>query len=112
MVYTLQKYCHYLLEGHFKMYTDHSMLKYLMNKTVLGGGHICRLLLLFQEYRFKAFVKPGCLNIGLDHLSYIETDEEPTNLEDRLPNAQLYVVRIADGHFEDIIHFLTTETMP
>jgi hypothetical protein len=37
MVYALQKFHHYLLGGHFKMFTDHSMLKYLVNKTVLGG---------------------------------------------------------------------------
>jgi hypothetical protein len=37
MVYTLQKFCHYLLGGHFKMFTDHSALKYLVNKPVLGG---------------------------------------------------------------------------
>jgi len=44
--------------------------------------------------------------------SRIETSEEPTNLEDRLLDAQLYAVHIADGHFEDIIHFLTTGTAP
>jgi len=38
MMYALQKYQHYLLGGHFKMYTDHSALKYLVNKPVLGGG--------------------------------------------------------------------------
>jgi hypothetical protein len=27
MVYTLQKFRHYLLGGHFKMFTDHSALK-------------------------------------------------------------------------------------
>jgi hypothetical protein len=46
MVYALQKFHHYLLGGHFKMFTDHSTLKYLVNKLVLGGG-ICRWLLLF-----------------------------------------------------------------
>ena len=58
MVYALQKYRHYLLGGHFKMYTDHSMLKYLVNKLVLGG-QICRWLFLFQEYDFEVVVKPG-----------------------------------------------------
>ena len=38
MVYVLQKFIHYLLGGHFKMFTDHSALKYLVNKPVLGGG--------------------------------------------------------------------------
>jgi hypothetical protein len=37
MVYALQKFRHYLLGGHFKMFTDHSALKYLVNKLVLGG---------------------------------------------------------------------------
>jgi len=46
MVYALQKYRHYLLGGHFKMYTDHSALKYLVNNPMLGGC-ICRWLLLF-----------------------------------------------------------------
>jgi hypothetical protein len=41
MVYVLQKFMHYLLGSHFKMYTNHSALKYLVNKPVLGG-RICR----------------------------------------------------------------------
>ena len=52
MVYALQKFRHYLLGGKFKMFTDHSALKYLVNKPVLGG-RICRWLLLFQEYDFE-----------------------------------------------------------
>jgi len=46
MVYVLQKFKYYLLGAHFKMYTDHSTLKYLVNKPVLGWK-ICRWLLLF-----------------------------------------------------------------
>jgi hypothetical protein len=38
MVYVLHKFLHYLLGGHFKRFTDHSALKYLVNKPVLGGG--------------------------------------------------------------------------
>ena len=46
MVYLLQKFRHYLLGVHFKMYTDHYALKYLVNKPLLGGK-ICIWLLLF-----------------------------------------------------------------
>jgi len=67
---------------------------------------------LFKEYDFKVIVKLEHLNVGSDHLSRIENGEEPTNLEDELPDAQLYAVSVADDHFEDIIHFLTTRTMP
>jgi len=45
-------------------------------------------------------------------LSHIETREEPTNLEERLPDTQLFVVHVTDSHFEDIMHFLTIRTAP
>jgi hypothetical protein len=86
MVYTMQKFRKYLLGGHFKMFTDHSVLKYLFNKPMLGG-RICRRLLLFQEYEFEIVVKPGRINKGPDHLSRLEHGEEPTSLEDTPPDA-------------------------
>ena len=67
------------------MFTDHSTLKYLVNKAVLGGK-ICRWLLLFQEYDFEIIVKLGKLNAGPDHLSRLELGEEPISLEDCLPD--------------------------
>jgi hypothetical protein len=41
MVYMLQKFHHYLLGGHFKMFTDHSALKYLVNKPVEYADGFC-----------------------------------------------------------------------
>ena len=93
------------------MYTNHSALKYLVKKPVLGG-HICRWILLFQEYDFDVVVKLGQLNVGPDHLSRIETREEPTSLEEGLLDVQLFDVHVVNGNFEDIIHFLTTGTAP
>ena len=75
-----------MLGSHFKMFTDHSALKYLVNKPVLGG-RICRWLILFQEYDFEIIVKPGRLNLGPDQLSRLESGEEPTSLDEGLPDA-------------------------
>ena len=80
------------------MFTDHSALKYLVNKLVLGGK-ICRWLLLFQEYDFEIIVKLGRLNAGLDRLYRIELGEEPISLEECLPDAQLFSIQIVDDHF-------------
>ena len=55
-------------------------------------------------------MKPGCLNVGLDHLSWIETGDEPRSLEEGLLDAQLFAFRITDDHFPDIIQFLSTGT--
>ena len=111
MVYVLQKFRHYLLGAHFKMFTDHFSLKYLVNKPVLGG-RIRRWLLLFQEYDFEIIVKLGRLNAGPNHVSRLESGEEPTNLKDSMPDAQLFSIHIADDYFADIIKFLITGNAP
>ena len=89
MVYALQNFRNYLLGGHFKMFTDHSALQYLINKPMLGG-RICRWLLWFQEFDFEIVVNLGRLNVGPVHLSCVENGEEPTNFNDGFPNAQLF----------------------
>jgi hypothetical protein len=83
-------------------FTDHSYLKYLINKPVLGGI-ICRWLLFFLEFDFEVIVKPGKLNARPNHLSRITNGEEPTNLEDNFPDAQLFSFQLADENFTDII---------
>ena len=107
MVYDLQKYKHYLLGKHFKMFTNHSSLRYLVNKTMLGG-RICRWILSFQEFDFEFVVKHGRLNAGSDHLSRITNGEEPNNLEDNFPNTQLFSVQTTNDYFADIIESLST----
>lgn len=48
-------------------------------------------------------LKPGRLNAGPDHLSWIETGEEPTNIDKGLPYVQLFSMCVDDDHFADII---------
>ena len=83
----------------------------MVNKLVLGRKIWCWLL-LFQEFDFEIIVKPGHLNAGLYHLSQIETGEEPMNIEDGFPDAQLFRVEMVDDYYEQIIQFLVTGTTP
>jgi len=71
------------------------------------GGMICIWMLFFQEFDFEIIVKPGKLNPGLDHLSRITNGEEPKNLEDNFPDANLFSVQIVDNYFADIDRFLS-----
>jgi hypothetical protein len=102
---------HYLLGKHFKMFTNHSCLKYLVNKIVLGG-RIYRWLLLFQEFDFEVIFKPGKLNEIHDHLSRITNGKEPANLEDNFHDVQLFSVQITGGYFVDINEYLSTGMAP
>ena len=74
MVYALQKLKHYLLGSHFKFFTDHSALCYLVNKPMLEG-RIHHWLLLFQYFDFEVIMKLRKQNVGLDHLSCIPLRE-------------------------------------
>jgi hypothetical protein len=111
MVYSLHKFKHYLVGQHFKMFTDHFALKYLVNKLVLGG-RICRWLLLFQEYDFEIIVKPGKLNARLDHLSIFTNGEQSKNLEENFPNDNLFCFQIVDDYFSDIVGFFSIGMAP
>ena len=79
----------------------------MVNKPVLVG-EIFQWILLFQEFTFEIIVKPGWLNLGSDHLSIIESGEEPTSLEDNLSNAQLFAITMFDDQYKYIIHFMST----
>jgi hypothetical protein len=111
MVYAFQKYRHYLLGKCFKMFTDHSTLKYLVNKPVLTG-RICRWLLLFQEIDVKVIIKPGKMNARPDHLSRVTNGEEPTNLEDKFFDAKLFSVHVVNEYFTNIIEYLSIWVAP
>ena len=91
------------------MFTDHSALKYLVNKPV-SGGKICRWLFLFQEYDFEIIVKLGRLNERPDHLSRLEKDEEPNSFKENMLDAQLFSIQIVDDYYKGLIKFLTTST--
>ena len=57
-------------------------------------------------------MKPKQLNAGPDHLSRIETGEEPRSIEDGLPNAQLFRVGMVDDHYEQIVQFFVIREAP
>jgi len=91
----------------FKLFIDHSTLKYLVNKPVLEG-RICRWLLLFQEFNFEVVIKPDRLNVGPDHLSQLETGENEGAVNDRLLDNDLYRIEGIPDQLEDIATLLTT----
>ena len=100
-----KKYRHYLLANPFIFYTDHEALKYLVNKP-LHHGRIFRWLLLFQEFEFEVVVRPGKLNVGPNHLSRIDIGEEPTGVDDDLPDAHLFQIEVVLAELEEIAQFL------
>ena len=111
MVFSIQKFRHYLLANPFIFYTDHQALKYLVNKP-LHHGRICRWLLLFQEFEFEVIIRPGKANVGPDHFSRVESGEDPIGIEDDLPDAHLFRVEAIPSELEDIGQYLQEGKAP
>ena len=52
------------------------------------------------------------MNLGPNHLLRQESGEELGNLNDSLPDAQLFMVKMFDDHYRDIIQLLSMGYAP
>jgi hypothetical protein len=76
------------------------------------GGRICIWIFLLQRYDFDIVVKLGRMKKAHDLLPRLEYGEEPTSLEDTLPDAQLLAIRKIDDHFVKIVQFISIGMEP
>ncbi|GJT40682.1 reverse transcriptase domain-containing protein [Tanacetum coccineum] len=71
VVYALEKFRPCLVLSKSIVYTDHSALKYLMNKQD-AKPRLLRWVLLLQEFDITILDKKGSENLAVDHLSRLE----------------------------------------
>ncbi|GJS71322.1 reverse transcriptase domain-containing protein [Tanacetum coccineum] len=71
VVYAFEKFWPYLVLSKIIIYTDHSALKYLMNKQD-AKPRLLRWVLLLQEFDITILDKKGSENLAADHLSRLE----------------------------------------
>jgi hypothetical protein len=109
MVYSVQKYRHYLLRYKFTFHVDHDALKYMVNKPQLSG-RIARWILLLQEFNFLVNIRPGKRHANADFLSRIREEVNPESINDNFPDAHLFNVEIIPVEYADVIHYLSTST--
>nr|GFB14311.1 hypothetical protein [Tanacetum cinerariifolium] len=75
VVYAFEIFRLYLIMNKSIVYTDHSTLKYLFAKKD-AKARLLRLILLLQEFDFKAIDTKGAENYAADHLSRLENPYE------------------------------------
>ncbi|RDX80240.1 Tf2-8, partial [Mucuna pruriens] len=88
IVFSLDKFCAYLLGSKIVVFFDHAALKFLLKKpnTKL---RLIRWLLLLQEFDIKIRDKNSVENSVADHLSRIGRESEPMPIREEFPNEQL-----------------------
>jgi hypothetical protein len=89
VIFVCDKFISYIVDSKVTVHTDHSPIKYLMNKKD-SKPRLIRWLLLLQEFDLHIVERKGKDNPVADHLSRMENipnDLIPIN--DSLPNEQL-----------------------
>ena len=117
MIYSVNKFRHYLLGRKFTFHVDHSTLLYLVSKQELKGK-LTRWTLLLQEFKFDILHRPRVQHAIVDCLSQLESGEEGTWIKDDFPNGQLFRVNTvpvaemnddtADAWITEMTIFLST----
>ena len=110
LISAIKKFQPYLHGRKFKVYTDHSSLRWLLNMKN-ANGRLARWSLLIQQYDFEIIHRPGKYNSNADSLS-----RRPYNIC-RISSKETDVTEIAEKQRRDqdlfaIIEFLENDVLP
>ena len=92
MIYTINKFQHYLLRQKFTFHVDHATLLYLVKKQTLTRK-LARWILLLQEFDFVIQHRPGTQHAVADFLSTIDNGDNALRQDDDFPDSD--ILRIA-----------------
>jgi len=111
VVFVLEKFRQYLLVSKTTIFTDHSGLRYLMQKKDAKARRIHWIILL-QEFNLEIKDKKGVEYIVVDHLSRIpNAPVEMVPINKNFPDEHILVM-CKDPWYADIVNFLATRQAP
>eukprot|EP00253_Pinus_taeda_P009629 PITA_09629 len=110
VIYAINKFRHYITGYTTFVHTDHSAIKYLMNKSVTNA-RVTRWLLLLQEFDITIVDRPGKENVFDDFLSQLKTNENIL-VDDSFPNEYLFAISAHSPWYVDIANYLVEGKLP
>ncbi|XP_076937301.1 uncharacterized protein LOC143604824 [Bidens hawaiensis] len=114
VVYALDKFRSYIWGRKVIVFSDHSAVKYLMEKKDVKP-RLIRWILLLQEFDVEIRDKKGSENVVADHLSRLvgqeEEEKDERAVNESFPDEQLFSVSTLPC-YADVINFLVADTIP
>ena len=113
MVFACEKFRSYILGSHVIVHTDHASIKYLMEKKD-AKPKLIRWVLL-QEFDIEIKDKKGSDNVIADHLSRMDRivdEKRELEIEDNLPNEQLFLVKSQLPWYANLVNYLAYGIIP
>ena len=90
VVYSINKFHHYIIGYEVFVHNDHSSIRFLMNKPITNG-RVTQWLLLLQEFNITINDRPSKENIVADFLSHIQHEYSTKPVDHTFPDGHLFV---------------------
>ena len=111
VVYAINKFRHYITGYEVFVHTNHSSIRFVMNKPITNG-RVTRWLLLLQEFNITVVDRPSRENLVAYFLSRIQHDDGSKLVDDTFPDKHLFVVSVQTPWFANIANYLASEKLP
>ena len=113
IVFAFHKFRTYLIGNKVIVHTDHSTIKYLMDKKD-AKPRLIRWVLMLQEFDLEIKDKKGTENLIVDHLSRLEGPINEVQINDNFPDEQLLAMSEVSPlpWFADYVNYLVAKVIP
>ncbi|GLJ19357.1 hypothetical protein SUGI_0348760 [Cryptomeria japonica] len=111
VIYALIKFRHYIIGYPIFVHTDHTAIRYLMNKPSITD-RLARWLLLMQEFDIIVVDKPMNSNVVANYLSCLQLQEDSTMIDDTFSDEHLFLIQAHTPWYADIANYLAAAKMP
>ncbi|KAK8954477.1 hypothetical protein KSP39_PZI002182 [Platanthera zijinensis] len=119
IVFAFDKFRSYITLSKVIVFTDHSALRYLLNKAD-AKPRLLRWILLLQEFDLEIRDKKGAENLAADHLSRLENPAADTlveaDIDDKFPEERLLAIEKLTNSstpwFADLANYLVARVLP
>ena len=111
VIHSVNKFRHYITGYEVFVHTDHSTIRYLMNKPITHG-RVTRWLLLLKEFNITVIDRPSKENQVAYLRSRINTSGEDVPVIDSFPYENLFSISIKSPWFANIANYLSLGKLP
>eukprot|EP00253_Pinus_taeda_P007337 PITA_07337 len=111
VVHAINELRHYITGYETFIHTDHSAIRYLMNRPVTNG-RVTRWLHILQEFNIIVLDRPGKQKAVADFLFRIQNTKEDSPVEDKFPDEYLFAVTSKIPWYADMANYLVTGKLP
>jgi hypothetical protein len=110
-VHPINKFHHYIIGYEVFVHTDHSSIRFLMNKPITNG-RVTWCLLLLQEFNITILDQPGKENLVVDFISRINHEGDYILVDDSFPYEHLFSLSVNTPWFAEMENYLATIKIP